>query len=207
MTSINRKNKAINDKSVVDTAFKTLCFVLKQRKLYPLFRSKINHHDPNNLFMRYIVSLPNVQIRDENPFIKTKDRWDIYAVLFVNGMTKITEECCSTKTIQMRIADTINIILHHCIEPYFSPQTAESIGREAFNLTCKEIFGENFVDVTEDMNDGEKPNLTVEAFRKKLNAMQENHNDDMDWLFKIYEAQNLDISTLNKYKHVRHYGN
>ena len=70
--------------------------------------------------------------------------------------------------VQMRITQLLNTLLHSCVEKTVGNfSEIECIGQETFNMVCKEIYGDNFVDETE-KNIPEEVKRLINAQREYL---------------------------------------
>jgi hypothetical protein len=90
--------------------------------------------------------------------------------------------------VQSRITQLINTLIHCCVEKTITDfRQIEDIGRETFDMVCRKIFGNNFVDETEK---GLPDNI-----KKILEAQRmfmENHDiDDPRRLFGNREFMNF----------------
>jgi hypothetical protein len=140
--------------------------VLKNRKIYHRFRCFIGYggmgsktvysHDLTttiysnmNSMQYYVAEAQN----GDNPFCHTASTEDIFKVLtmVVGDDNKITRENCrDASKVQMRIMQYLNTLLHSCVERIVGGfADVERIGQETFNMVCKEIYGDDFVDETE----------------------------------------------------------
>lgn len=151
----------VNDYKLQELAFKCLSRILKNWKLYPKFRCFVGNGSLNRDMTSTIYSnLKGVRRyveiarkgKDNNPFYYTKTKEDIFRIL--NDMVKNEDGSAmkenETAEIQMRLTQYINILLHHCLERVILDlNMIQNIGRETFEMACKILFGDDFVDETE----------------------------------------------------------
>lgn len=181
-------NTKLDDKVLMDMVFRCLCRVLKNKKIYHRFRcfigiceKSIYSHD---LTTSIYTTLKCMQpyVRDaqqgDNPFCSAANREDIFKIL----KQLLGEENVITKDgikdmgkVQMRITQILNTLLHSCVERTVNNfLEIESIGQETFEMVCKEIYGDDFVDETE--------NNIPEEVKKLIHAQREylEHNGMVD---------------------------
>jgi hypothetical protein len=109
----------------------------------------------------------------DNPFASASNREDIFSILRLllgkdNMITK--ENNVDMGKVQMRITQLLNTLLHSCVEKTVgSFSEIERIGQETFNMVCKEIYGDDFVDETE-KNIPEELKRMIDAQREYLNG-------------------------------------
>ena len=181
-------NTKLDDKVLMDMVFRCLCRVLKNKKIYHRFRcfigiceKSIYSHD---LTTSIYTTLKCMQpyVRDaqqgDNPFCSAANREDIFKIL----KQLLGEENVITKDgikdmgkVQMRITQILNTLLHSCVERTVNNfLEIEGIGQETFEMVCKEIYGDDFVDETE--------NNIPEEVKKLIHAQREylEHNGMVD---------------------------
>lgn len=158
--------KSINEKEIVLTVYKNLTRVLKNKKLYHIFRCAMGNGE-GNLTIRYSSFYPfyycdmNSAMAEppgytffrertsENPFNKCRSVNDVLDKLL--AMCEYELDSSDDKKTQMRILHHINNLIHYCIENNVRDfRMLESIGKETFDMTCKNLFGDKFVDKTEE---------------------------------------------------------
>jgi hypothetical protein len=180
-------NIKLDDKVLMDMIFKCLCRVLKNRKIYHRFRCFIGYggmgsknvysHDLTttiysnmNSMQHYVAEAQN----GDNPFYHTASTEDIFKVLtmVVGDDNKITKENCrDASKVQMRIMQCLNTLLHSCVERTVGGfAEIERIGQETFEMVCKNIYGDDFVDETE-QNMPEDVKKMIDAQREYSNSM------------------------------------
>ena len=181
-------NTKLDDKVLMDMVFRCLCRVLKNKKIYHRFRcfigiceKSIYSHD---LTTSIYTTLKCMQpyVRDaqqgDNPFCSAANREDIFKILkqLLGEDNVITKDGIKDMgKVQMRITQILNTLLHSCVERTVNNfLEIESIGQETFEMVCKEIYGDDFVDETE-------KNIPEEA-KKLIHAQREylEHNGMVD---------------------------
>ena len=177
-------NIKLDDKVLMDMVFKCLCRVLKNRKIYHRFRCFIGYGNISNMYIynhdltttiyssmnsmqRYVADAQN----GDNPFYHTSNKEDIFKVLrmVVGKDNMITKENNGDMgKVQMRITQLLNTLLHSCVEKTVGNfSEIERIGQETFDMVCREIYGDNFVDKTEN-NIPEDVKRLIDAQREYL---------------------------------------
>ena len=181
-------NTKLDDKVLMDMVFRCLCRVLKNKKIYHRFRcfigiceKSIYSHD---LTTSIYTTLKCMQpyVRDaqqgDNPFCSAANREDIFKILkqLLGEDNVITKDGIKDMgKVQMRITQILNTLLHSCVERTVNNfLEIESIGQETFEMVCKEIYGDDFVDETE--------NNIPEEVKKLIHAQREylEHNGMVD---------------------------
>lgn len=152
---IYKENKFCPDKEYyVDfLTLKNLCRVLKNRKLFVKFRCTIGCNTRTFMGFGYlspIVRKSNVFKcqYDHNPFKKCKDLKSILDVVIAHNHCPLHLD--DDASIQNRIVSTTNLLLHVLLERAVNKDISllEKIGEETFNITCNELFGDKFKDLT-----------------------------------------------------------
>lgn len=178
-------NGKFSDRDLQILVFKYLCRVLKNRKIYHRFRCFIGNGGRPCIFyssfrcMKPITAVALSQT-SENPFFHATTIGSVIAVFeAMLGKYDSIDEWDNGK-VQSRITQLINTLIHCCVEKTITDfRQLEDIGRETFDMVCRKIFGNNFVDETEK---GLPDNI-----KKILEAQRmfmENHNvDDPRHLF------------------------
>jgi len=150
------KNKMKNEDIALLT-FKNLMMVLKNKKLYPLFRCTVGVH------ARKAISYSNWAHLNDECWYRMQRMMDSKRSSFTNvdnykQIVEVMTEMChvdgefpkENSKIQMLITQHINNLLHCSLEGIIGDfMTLETIGKETFDATCKAIFGNDFVDETE----------------------------------------------------------
>ena len=114
----------------------------------------------------------------DNPFCSAANREDIFKILkqLLGEDNVITKDGIKDMgKVQMRITQILNTLLHSCVERTVNNfLEIEGIGQETFEMVCKEIYGDDFVDETE-------KNIPEEA-KKLIHAQREylEHNGMVD---------------------------
>ena len=156
--------RKFSDRDLQILVFKYLCRVLKNRKIYHRFRCFIGNGESvisstrrpciYGLYsslecMKPIVAVAISQA-SENPFFRTTTI-DGVIVAFEAMLGKYdTIDVWDDGQVQKRITQLINTLIHCCVEKAITDfRQLEDIGRETFNMVCRKIFGNNFVDETE----------------------------------------------------------
>lgn len=156
-------NTKLDDKVLMDMVFRCLCRVLKNRKIYHRFRCFIGTCEKSIYSRDLTASIYGVlecmqpYVRDaqqgDNPFCHAANKEDIFNILRQllgkdNMITKENNE--DMGKVQMRITQFLNTLLHSCVERTVGNfSEVERIGQETFEMVCKEIYGDDFVDETE----------------------------------------------------------
>ena len=174
-------NTKLDDNVLMDITFRCLCRVLKNRKIYHRFRCFIGVCDKSiyshDLTTSVYTMLECMQpyVRDaqqgDNPFCNASNKEDIFSILrqlLGNGNMIIKENNRDMGKVQMRITQLLNTLLHSCVEKTVGNfSEIERIGQETFNMICKEIYGDDFVDETE-KNIPEEVKRLINAQREYL---------------------------------------
>ena len=186
--------RKFSDRDLQILVFKYLCRVLKNRKIYHRFRCFIGNGEDvitstripciYGLYSSFQCMKPIIHIAlsqaSENPFFRaTTIDGVIIAFEAMLGKHDTIDEWDNGQ-VQTRITQLINTLMHCCVEKTITDfHQLEDIGRETFDMVCRKIFGNNFVDETEK---GLPDNI-----KKILEAQRmfmENHNvDDPRCLF------------------------
>lgn len=174
-------NTKLDDNVLMDMVFRCLCRVLKNRKIYHRFRcfigvcdKSIYSHDLTTSVYT-ILECMQPYVRDaqqgDNPFASASNREDIFSILrqLLGKDNMITKENNGDMgKVQMRITQLLNTLLHSCVEKTVGNfSEIERIGQETFNMVCKEIYGDDFVDETE-KNIPEEVKKLIHAQREYL---------------------------------------
>jgi hypothetical protein len=124
----------------------------------------------------------------DNPFCNAANREDIFKILkqLLGEDNVITKDSSKdVGKVQMRITQILNTLLHSCVERTVNNfLEIESIGQETFEMVCKEIYGDDFVDETE-KNIPEEVKKLIHAQREYLehNGMVDPRNLTSDPCF------------------------
>jgi len=151
------KDKKENIKSL---AFLNLMKVLKEKNMYPIFRASVavtpysgkeNGNGISSIYFHLSPFSNIIQNQGDNPFTRCmtyRQLLDIIDDYINHPMVKDADEQTLT---QIYITECINTILHCCVERHLhrnNIKILEEIGQEAFNNTCKKLYGEDFEDKT-----------------------------------------------------------
>ena len=131
--------------------------VLKNKKLYPLFRCTVGAHASK------AISYSNWAHLNDDCWYGMQKMMDSKRSPFINvdnykQIVEVMTEMChmdgefpkENSKIQMLITQHTNNLLHCSLEGIIDDfMTLETIGKETFDATCKAIFGNEFVDETE----------------------------------------------------------
>ena len=130
---------------------KNLSRVLKNRKLFTKFRCTIGINKISPMSNAYAILFSwlqkEVYYRNDNPFIHCKSFKDILKILKDVAVGEV--DLNNEESIQIRITNSTNFLLHMLLEKNLGDlKTIEKIGEETFNMTCEELFGKGFKDLT-----------------------------------------------------------
>jgi hypothetical protein len=153
---------------------KNLCRVLKNHKLFVTFRCGVGIN--NQITAQPYISFPNlrdimVNCLSENPFKGCETIEDILGTL--SNMHHKRLDFNNEESVQLNILESINILLHALLERHLnSISRVEKIGEETFNITCEEVFGKGFKDLTTPPDvDMEKINKIREIIEKRRDQL------------------------------------
>lgn len=180
-TYIFAMNTKLDDNVLMDMVFRCLCRVLKNRKIYHRFRcfigvcdNSIYRHDLATSVYTMLESMqPYVRIaqQGDNPFCNASNKEGIFYILreLLGKNNIITKENNGDMgKVQMRITQLLNTLLHSCVEKTVGNfSEIERIGQETFDMVCKQIYGDDFVDETE-KNIPEEVKRLIDAQREYL---------------------------------------
>lgn len=164
-------NGKFSDRDLQILVFKYLCRVLKNRKIYHRFRCFIGNgesiiqstrkpciytHEPciYGLYSSFQCMKPIVNVAlsqtSDNPFFSAATMDSVIAAFeAMLGKHDAIDEWDDGQ-VQSRITQLINTLMHCCVEQTVKDfRQLEDIGRETFDMVCRKIFGNNFVDETE----------------------------------------------------------
>lgn len=132
-------------------ALKTLARTCKEKSIYPYIICSMC--SSNKTIVGSIISTLRTykKIRDinsnDNPFMNCKTQEEIISALF--SIRHRSNTANTSKLKQFRVMDCVNNLIHSCLERTIkNGARVEDIGREAFENTCKKIFGDDFKDET-----------------------------------------------------------
>ena len=192
-------NGKFSDRDLQILVFKYLCRVLKNRKIYHRFRCFIGHDMTAygmyeyNLYsafpcMKPIADMASSMGTSENPFFNTSTMEAVISVYeSMLGQYDTIDEWDDGK-VQQRVTQLINTLMHCCVEKTITDfHQLEDIGKETFDMVCRKIFGNNFVDETEK----ELPD-NIKKILEAQRMFMENHDvDDPRRLFGNREFMNF----------------
>lgn len=155
-----KKNLTNSDLAFI--VYKNLVKILKSKKLYHIFRCNVGN-SISNLSVRYSAYCICPKHFMDNPFVakvfhreasrspfgEAKNLSDLFCRMKTCVRCDDNISSISDTRLQMIVLEHINNLLHYCVEPtVLDFSLLNSIGNEAFNAVCGELFGEEFVDVT-----------------------------------------------------------
>jgi hypothetical protein len=195
-------NGKFSDRDLQILVFKYLCRVLKNKKIYHRFRCFIGYdmtdmtiggmykHNfyPTFSCMKPIADMALDVGGSENPFFYASTvKAVISAFEAILGKYDTIDEWNDGK-VQQRITQLINTLIHCCVEKTITDfHQLEDIGKETFDMVCRKIFGNNFVDETEK----ELPD-NIKKILEAQRMFMENHDvDDPRRLFGNREFMNF----------------
>lgn len=193
-------NGKFSDRDLQILVFKYLCRVLKNRKIYHRFRCFIG----NGVSVVSITRRPCVYYSSfrcmqpifgvalsqasENPFFHATTMGSVITAFeAILGKYDTIDEWDDGQ-VQSRVTQLINTLMHCCVEKTVKDfRQLEDIGRETFDMVCRKIFGNNFVDETEK----ELPD-NIKKILEAQRMFMENHDvDDPRHLFGNREFMNF----------------
>lgn len=179
----------MTSKEIRILTFKTLMRVLKNHKVYPIFRSFIKYKNKfdiyTNLNIRSINMFTKISMGGDNPFIYAQNVNDILSIMeslekqMMNGHNRGDN---NLKTQNLVMFHTNNL-LHFCVERGVKDiRIMGVLGKEAFELTCKKILGDDFVDETEKRDEEEamfrdEPMTRAESIKHFVDEMRQVNGD------------------------------
>jgi hypothetical protein len=159
------------------TVLKNLSRVLKNRKLFASFRCTIGICQQSNMSFAYRLA-KNAMARsfnanyENNPFKQCKSLKDLLDV--VNNSVRNPLDITDDASVQRRVIDTLNLLMHVLLERVVGDiRLIENIGEEVFNMTCEELFGNDFKDLTV------PPDVNMEVVRKVGEMMRRGEKIDL----------------------------
>lgn len=179
--------KNVNQKELILMIYKNLMGVLKNKKLYHIFRCNVGN-GVDNLSIRYSTFYTFYHIKkrhgcdfnpfsskpiNNNPFDCVKNLNELFnKMIEINDANDEDIPLMNSKKLQMLILQNINNLLHYCVENYVLDfSLLNEIGKETFDRTCYKLFGEKFVDITcDDIPD--KTKTIMEAQMEFLSSPQ-----------------------------------
>lgn len=171
--------------------FKTLIRVLKNHKIYPIFRLFIKYQNNTDIYKNLNLRSTNTfkakisNMGGDSPFIYAQNVNDILSIMeslekqMMNGHNRGDK---NLKTQNLVMFHTNNL-LHFCVERGVKDiRIMGVLGKEAFELTCKKILGDDFVDETEKRNEEEsmfidEPMPRTETIKRFVDEMRHVNGD------------------------------
>ena len=192
--------KTLNDKTLAQITYKCMCKVLRKEKMYCQFRCFVGGATSVYRNFSSFESYEKMAIKtsNRNPFFRVRTLNEFYCELInaSGDSTKITNHNNNNAAlVQERIMQFINLILHHSVELFINNFSAlETIGQEAFNTTCRQIYGNDFVDETA-KGDGTLANLrdTYEKYEKVIRLLPPEFRN-IDTIRRLFE-KNGEVSS------------
>ena len=193
----------INNEQLRKLVYKNTIRVLREHKLYPIFRffTDLPTNGPYySLKLKGIVRLVNIaeKYKVDNPFHSAKTPDDIIKIMshlesqFNRGEDSNME---NPKTIQRLVMTHVNNLLHFCVERGVKDMGIMGVlGKEAYEMTCKSIIGDDFVDEMEERHPQvELPNLDGmddDERRRIIEMIMRHNNHDNEFLNTIFQGEN-----------------
>ena len=190
------------DTRIEHLVLKTLARTCKEKSIYPYIICSLCSSN-STLVGRIISNIKSYSnIREINshdsPLVKCKTQDDVITKLY--ELRHRNGEESQTRATQFRVMDDVNNLLRCCLERTMkSGINIEDIGREAFENTCKKIFGEGFKDETDQAPNGvngglgrileriasakrnNNTELTNQAINDFIQALKENRHPFNPW--------------------------
>lgn len=193
-------NGKFSDRDLQILVFKYLCRVLKNRKIYHKFRCFIGNGEsvvsitrrPCICYSSFRCMQPIIGVAlsqaSENPFFHATTMGSVITAFeAILGKHDAIDEWDNGQ-VQSRVTQLINTLMHCCVEKTVKDfRQLEDIGRETFDMVCRKIFGNNFVDETEK---GLPDNIKKILEAQKM-FMQNHDVDDPRRLFGNREFMNF----------------
>ncbi len=204
-----KPNTQITDKEIKETVFRCLCGVLKKHHLYAQFRCMMRAAQrprPNHNGARLTVALnhaiPSIrrfqnEYGRDNLFTQASCKEDIFDMLDKidkDGIPPLRgQELSEIGYCQIKITQYINILLHTCVECYVRDyRLMEKIGGETYDMICKSLFGEDFVDETEQI----MPQNVKDMISAQQAYMDDKHIHDINQLRNDEEFRNFLVNMM-----------
>lgn len=189
--------KTLNDKALAQITYKCMCKVLRKEKMYCQFRcfvggaTSVYRSFPS--FERYEKIA--IKTSNQNPFFRARTLNEFYCELTnaLGNSTKINKNNNNnTALVQERIMQFINLILHHSVELFINNfLSLETIGEEVFNTTCRQIYGNDFVDETAKVDSSPLANFRdmYEKYEKIIRSLPPEFRNT-DTIRRLFEKNN-----------------
>ena len=176
----------LKNKDIQMLVVKHLTMVLKKRCHYFLFRCFVDHRMNDDGQKSTVYSLDifpsfrkkhrDVKFRDDNPFYycpSADNMCDVLDTLDNFRQRRVKKDFSvgsDNAAIQEKVMKYLNILLHHCLERGLNDlDMVQEIGNEVFEATCKDIFGDDFVDETEKVSEEARKMLNPEMIKTIIN--------------------------------------
>ena len=198
----------LSTKEIRRLVLKNTIRVLRDHRLYYIFRifvgaKRRNAYNSLNLNSTTRIKAISNKFRDDNPFYTVRGMKDIILVMS-NIEKKIVDskevDAKDAKLIQRMIMEHTNNLLHFCVERGVKNLgMMEVLGKEIFESSCKNIFGEDFVDEME-YDEPEIPEHLMrgsaihsrEEFLNFLKDMRNGQQFDNEFLNQIFQRDRFE---------------
>lgn len=142
-----------NDRILRDIVFRMIARSMKDHKVWHLFRYFTNFEGMNNVY-RIFGKVDRTKIPCNNfcYCVSINEIKYLLGQIWPWGdnsysIESILEDRDKTRYLQDRIAGWINVLLHETIENLIPIEKVAKIGEDAYNYSCKNIFGDKFEDL------------------------------------------------------------
>ena len=151
--------------------FRIFLKYVKKHNMYSNFRCSVNHTLTDRDFFHIINRRSNAQYGNNmnrlsaihSQLLRCKDCNDILEIIRQMNCGKLKIE--NTADGQMKVMNIINTLIHCCIEyAVFDGRNfslLEKLGEEIYNEVCSSLFGNDFVDKTEELMRPSKDGLKM----------------------------------------------
>lgn len=134
-------NDKLNDEILFEKIFRCLCRVLKNRKIYHRFRCFVGQNIRLNCIEKYVTH------GNGSAFCFVYSQKEMLTLLTKHNHAKIDFD--NENYVKSRVTFLLNQILRHSVEKFVGDlKKVDDIGRETFNMVCKDIYGDDFVEET-----------------------------------------------------------
>lgn len=189
--------------------FKTFLKHVKMAHMYPQFRGSVNMMNRDKDLFYAIRNSIDREYHNElsrlnsihSTYLGCRDVDNLLETMrHSNGGTlnvEYTAEC------QMKVMNTVNGLIHSCLEYAIHDdfKILEKIGGDVFNEVCTLLFGENFVDKTNEIINPNNDKQISEMLKKMIppEMLRGRGDPNMDKLFmgwmKMMKSRELGIDT------------
>ena len=153
--TMEEKNINITYEELFFKVCRILTRALKEKQLYPLFVISVG-----NVTYPRKPSAAKSLLNALNSFLKARTSvgWHSLENIFfacqsfedmVTQLAYNPKECIPQDKIQQTMMEMVNQIIHSCLESTMEPNTVATFGKEVFENVGKDVFGDDFVDETE----------------------------------------------------------